>query len=80
MKRHPVSPNLTPEAAKAILTLTFEPEEWARMHELAVKTQDGVLTEGEQHELESDCRRGRLLDMLHSKARLTLKIVGRKPS
>jgi hypothetical protein len=78
MNPHPKRPNLTPEAAKPIPTITFEPEDLKRMHELAMKNQDGVRSEGEQHELESHRRVGQLLDMLHSKARLTLKIAGQK--
>lgn len=77
---HPERADFTPEAASAILKLAFEPEDLKRMHELAVKNQDGALDEGEQRELESYCRVGRLLDMMHAKARLTLKNAGLEAS
>jgi uncharacterized protein YnzC (UPF0291/DUF896 family) len=45
------------------------------MHELAGKAQDGTLTGAEAAELESYRRVGRLLDLMRSKARRSLKDV-----
>ena len=44
-----------------------------RMHELAVKNQDDELTAKEKKELENYRRVGFLLDLIHSKARRSLK-------
>jgi len=67
---------LTAEAARAVLQLTIDPEDRARMHELAVKNQDGLLTPQEQEELENYRRVGRFLDLLASKARRSLRRLG----
>lgn len=64
--------DLPPAAAKALLKLSFTPQDRDRMHDLAVKNQGGGLTEAEQRELESYRRVGRLLDLLASRARLAL--------
>ncbi len=61
------------EAAKAILRLKFSPKDKARMHQLAVKNQDGELTPAEEKEIASYRHMGYFLDLMHSKARLSLK-------
>jgi hypothetical protein len=61
------------EAAKAVLLLKFGPEDLARMHELAVKNQNGELTPVEQSEIASYRHVGPFLDLMHSKARLSIK-------
>jgi hypothetical protein len=61
------------EAARAILALDFTPADRDRMHRLAVRNQDGLLTEAEQQELDSYRRVGRMLDLLSSKARQALQ-------
>lgn len=61
------------EAARSILRIQFTDEDKARMHELAQKAQDGRLTKIEQREIHLYARAGRLLDLMHSKARLSLK-------
>ena len=43
------------------------------MHELAVKNQDDLLTPQEKAEMENYRRVGFLLDLMHSKARRSLK-------
>lgn len=68
--------NLPAAAARAWLNMDFDPHDRERMHALAVKSQDGSLTPQEQIELDSYRRVGRLLDMMHSKARLSLKKLG----
>lgn len=60
--------DLSPAAAKAFLKLHFKDRDRERMHELAVKNQDGDLREAEQDELDSYRHVGRLLDLLGARA------------
>jgi hypothetical protein len=60
-------------AARVLLKLEFTSDDRQRMHELAVKNQDGKLSSTERQELDSYLRVGRLLDLLGAKARLSLK-------
>jgi hypothetical protein len=69
----PEADTLTPEAAEGFLKIKFAQSELDRMHELAVKNQDGLLTPREQEEMENYRRVGFLLDLMHSKARRALK-------
>jgi hypothetical protein len=59
--------------ARSILKIDFEPADRERMHELAMKAQDGTLTAAEQAEADAYGVVGHLLDLMHSKARLSLK-------
>jgi hypothetical protein len=75
-----VKPNrvdLSPEAAEGLLQLEFDKKDRDRMHELAVKGNEGRLTKGEEEELESYRRIGYFVDLLRSKARIILKKHGR---
>lgn len=79
--------NLTPEAARAILKLDFDPEDHRRVDELSAKAQKGTLTPQERAELEEYIRVGYELAVLQSRARLSLKRVnminqtkGKEPS
>jgi hypothetical protein len=65
--------NLTPEAARAILKLDFDPEDHQRVDELSAKAQKGTLTPAERAELEEYIRVGYELAVLQSKARLSLR-------
>ena len=65
--------NLSPEAARAILKLDFDPEDHQRVDELSAKAQKGTLTPGERTELEEYIRVGYELAVLKSRARLSLK-------
>jgi hypothetical protein len=69
--------DLSAELAQALLTFDFDKKDRDRMHELAVKNQDGALTKGEEEELGSYRRIGYFVDLLRSKARLVLKKYGR---
>jgi hypothetical protein len=69
----PEEDNLTPEAAEGLLRIRFEQHDLDRMHELAVKNQDGVLTPREKDEMENYRNVGFLLDLMHSKARRVLR-------
>ena len=64
---------LSPDAARSILGIAFTTEDKARMHDLSLKAREGTLTDGEQAEMDNYCRVGRLLDLLHSKARRSLR-------
>jgi hypothetical protein len=59
--------------------LKFGQADRDRMHELAVKNQQGTLSAQEEAELVSYRRVGRPLDLLGAKARLALKKHGRTP-
>jgi uncharacterized protein YnzC (UPF0291/DUF896 family) len=64
---------LSPAAAKGWLAVRFDKEQLRRMHELATKNQDGKLTAKEKREMENYRRVSFLLDLMHSKARRSLK-------
>jgi hypothetical protein len=64
---------LTASAARYILALAFPPEERNRMHELAVRAQEGTLTAAEEFEIDGYERVGTLLSIWKSKARKALK-------
>jgi hypothetical protein len=66
---------LSPEAARALLDLGFSEEDRKKMHELAVKNQQGKLLPEEERELDSYVRIGRFLDLLSAKAAKSLKSV-----
>ncbi len=68
-----VKQDMTPEAARALLQLDLDPYDRDRMHELAVKNQEGALTSDEQEELDSYRRVGYFVDLMRSRARLALK-------
>jgi hypothetical protein len=69
----PERDDLSPEAARSLLKLDFEEEDRTRMRELAAKNRSGALTAAEEAELDSYCRVGALLDLMHAKARRTLR-------
>jgi len=75
----PERDDLSPDAARSILRLDFDDQDRARMHELAVKAQQGALTVTEEAELASYRGVGRLLELMRSKARLSLKRAGVEP-
>jgi uncharacterized protein YnzC (UPF0291/DUF896 family) len=64
---------LSPAAAEGWLAVRFDKDQLRRMHELVTKNQDGKLTAKEKHELENYRRVSFLLDLMHSKARRSLK-------
>ncbi len=68
--------DLSPEAAREILSLQFDDGDVQRMNQLFVKAQEGTLTPDEQAEIESYRRAGYLLGVLWSKARLSLQHAG----
>jgi hypothetical protein len=73
----PSRADFSPQIAEAVLALDFEEKDRNRMHELAVKGQEGMLTKIEEEELDCYRRIGYFVDLLRSKARLVLKKHGR---
>jgi hypothetical protein len=69
----PEQDDLSAEAARALLRLRFQQQDLDRMHQLAVKNQEDVVTEPERADLETYRRVGLVVDLLQAKARLTLK-------
>jgi hypothetical protein len=61
------------EAAEAVLQFDFPPGDVQRMNLLASKAREGSLSGMEEAELESYRNAGRLLELLQSKARVSLK-------
>lgn len=68
--------DLSPAAAREILSLRFDEEDARRMNQLAEKAREGTLSAEEEAEIESYRRAGYLLGVLWSKARLSLKRAG----
>lgn len=69
----PDDTDLSPEAAAFFLKVEFDTSDRQRMHELALKAQEGNLTPAEREQLACYERIGTLLSILKSKARKTLR-------
>ena len=69
----PEKDDLPLEQAKALLRLKYEQSDLDRLHELVVKNQDDELTPAEKEELESYLRVSAFLDLMHAKARYSLR-------
>jgi hypothetical protein len=67
---------LPPDIARYLLTLGFSAPDKARMHDLAVRNQEGALSPAENEELFAYAKAGTLLSILKSKAR---RVLGVKP-
>ena len=76
----PEKPNLSAAAARSLLDLDFRAGDRARMDELAAKARNGSLSKKEDQELEANIQVGRLLAIMQSKARQSLKSNGRSRS
>jgi len=63
---------MSPESARAILDLRFDPSALSRMNELAEKNRQGTLTESERQEMDKYLRVGNFLNLMQAKARLPL--------
>jgi hypothetical protein len=63
---------MTPQMAQQILRLGFAEADKVRMHALAVKNQEGVLSDKERQELDNYICTGDLIAILQSKARQSL--------
>lgn len=75
----PEQDDLSPDAARSILRLDFDAQDRTRMHQLAVKAQQGTLTAADEAELTSYRGVGRLLELMRSKARRSLRRAGLEP-
>jgi len=69
----PDNGDLRAEAAEALLAMCFDTRDLDRMHELAVKNQEDQLSPQEKVEMENYRRVSFFLDLIHSKARRSLK-------
>lgn len=69
----PQGSDLSAEAARSLLKLNFAPHDMERMNELAEKARQGALSAEEDRLLQGYLFVGSLVDLLHSKARLSLK-------
>jgi hypothetical protein len=72
----PDKTNLSPEAARYILSMDFRSDDRRKMQELSEKAQKGTLDADEQAELDNYVRVGHLLALMQSKARKSLKRAG----
>ncbi len=70
---HPERDDLSREAAKALLHIGLEREDLDRLHLLVTKNQDDALTPAEKADLESYLRVSAFFDLMHAKARRSLK-------
>jgi len=71
---HPDEADLTEDAAEAVLRIfRLDQSDQDRLHDLLVKNQDDALTPTETEELESYLRISLLVDLMHAKARFSLK-------
>ena len=66
--------DLSRELARYILTLGFDDEDQQKMTDLAGRNQEGLLSSDEKAELENFVKAGHMLALLHSKARMALKL------
>jgi hypothetical protein len=64
---------LTPEAARYLLSMRLPTSDEQRVDELSAKARDGSLTEAESKELDSYLHIGSLLAVMQSNARRRLK-------
>ena len=72
----PEAGDLAREAAESLLRIHLPNDDRQRVDELAEKARQGTLTALEQTELDNYRHVGRLLELLKSKARQSLKHVG----
>jgi uncharacterized protein YnzC (UPF0291/DUF896 family) len=63
---------MSPESARAILDLRFDPLVVGRMNELAEKNRQGTLIEAERQEMKDYLQVGNFLNLMQAKARLLL--------
>jgi hypothetical protein len=69
--------DLSAEAARAILDLSFPPADRDRMRQLSAKAREGTLTPDEQAETDHYELVGHILSLMKSKARRSLKRDGK---
>ena len=75
----PEKGDLPVEAARSILRFRLAPTDWERVNALAARARAGALTVEERAELDEYERITCLLELMQSKARLSLKQTGLLP-
>ena len=75
----PNSADLSEDAARSLLALQLTAADRDRVNQLAAKGREGSLSEQERAELDEYERVASLLELLQSKARLSLKRAGLSP-
>jgi hypothetical protein len=69
----PKKADLSPEAARSLLELRFDPTTTKRIRRLLEKKNRGAISTADRTTLEKYLRVGLLLDLLHAKAKLSLR-------
>jgi hypothetical protein len=69
----PENPGFTPEVARSILELRFNKSDTDRMNQLAAKARKGPLNEEEESQMHGYLFVGAMVDLMHSKVRLSLR-------
>jgi len=72
----PEQGNISPVAAREILSLRFRAETASRIRELMVRNNAGTITASERADLDNYLRVGQLIDLLQAKARVSLASAG----
>jgi hypothetical protein len=71
---HPERADLPEAAAEAVLKLfSLDQSDTDRLHDLLVRNQGDALTSAEKDELETYLRVSMMIDLMHAKARYSLK-------
>jgi hypothetical protein len=74
----PTTADLTPEAARALLSLKFDRQTTQLIRGLLRNNNKGAISAAERMVLEKYIRVGQFLDLLHGKAQLSLKENGHR--
>lgn len=69
----PEKPTFSNDAAQQILSFDFTESDRKRMNDLAAKARAGTLSEQENQDLDNFLLVGHMLDLMHSKARMSLR-------
>lgn len=69
----PTTGDLSPEAARSLLSFSFDRPTTNRIRQLLRRNNRGTITADERIVLEKYLRVGQLLDLLHAKAKLSVK-------
>ncbi|NLS94415.1 MAG: hypothetical protein GXX96_19840 [Planctomycetaceae bacterium] len=69
----PSNPSFTPDVARSILELQFTEADRHEMNDLAEKARSGTLSDEESTKLHAYLFVGGMVDLMHSKARLSLR-------
>jgi len=72
----PVNGGMTPDAARAVLDFRFDATATKLIRQLLQKNNRGTISAEERLTLERFLRVGSVIDLLHAKARLSLKEAG----